>query len=324
MPATRIRSSRSTAATCSRCCSTPSRERIGPERVVAGLDAASRVEQDGDGGVASISAIPPASRCRRAARAVAIACDGIHSVDPQAVLSRTKARRAIRASTCGAASTRWQPFLSGASMVRAGWLATGKMVIYPIRDAVDADGRQLVNWVAEIETPHHRRRDWNRARQARRFHRRLRRLAFRLARRAGVHSRRRHGARISDGRPGPAAALELRPRHAARRRRPPDGAARLERRRPGDPRRARARRLPCARRTIRRRRSRPTRTSRRAATARIVLTNRTQAAGRDPARGLPSAPATGRSRASRTSSAATSWRRCPRATSRSRATTGRG
>src|SRR3982750_3284061 len=47
-------------------------------------------------------------------------------------------------------------------MVRAGWLATGKMVIYPIRDAVDAEGRQLVNWVAEIETPHHRRRDWNR------------------------------------------------------------------------------------------------------------------------------------------------------------------
>ena len=59
-------------------------------------------------------------------------------------------------------TTRWQPFLSGANMVRAGWLATGKMVIYPIRDAVDAEGRQLVNWVAEIETPHHRRRDWNR------------------------------------------------------------------------------------------------------------------------------------------------------------------
>src|SRR5919202_4267712 len=58
--------------------------------------------------------------------------------------------------------TRWKPFLSSASMVRAGWLATGKMVIYPIRNNIDAAGRQLVNWVAEIETPHYKKRDWNR------------------------------------------------------------------------------------------------------------------------------------------------------------------
>ena len=57
--------------------------------------------------------------------------------------------------------TRWKPILSGASMVRAGWLSHGKMVIYPIRPA-GADGLQLVNWVAEIETPSYRRRDWNR------------------------------------------------------------------------------------------------------------------------------------------------------------------
>src|SRR5437763_13431586 len=57
--------------------------------------------------------------------------------------------------------TRWKPILSGASMVRAGWLSHGKMVIYPIRPA-DADGLQLINWVAEIETPTYRKRDWNR------------------------------------------------------------------------------------------------------------------------------------------------------------------
>jgi 2-polyprenyl-6-methoxyphenol hydroxylase-like FAD-dependent oxidoreductase len=45
--------------------------------------------------------------------------------------------------------------------VRAGWLSHGKMVIYPIRPA-DADGFQLINWVAEIETPVYRKRDWNR------------------------------------------------------------------------------------------------------------------------------------------------------------------
>jgi 2-polyprenyl-6-methoxyphenol hydroxylase-like FAD-dependent oxidoreductase len=53
-----------------------------------------------------------------------------------------------------------KPFLSGASMVRAGWLSVGKMVIYPIRDNVDGQGNQLVNWVAEIEAEQPARRDW--------------------------------------------------------------------------------------------------------------------------------------------------------------------
>jgi 5-methylphenazine-1-carboxylate 1-monooxygenase len=44
-------------------------------------------------------------------------------------------------------------------MVQAGWLATGKMVIYPMRNDIDGEGRQLVNWVAEIETPRHQTRD---------------------------------------------------------------------------------------------------------------------------------------------------------------------
>jgi 2-polyprenyl-6-methoxyphenol hydroxylase-like FAD-dependent oxidoreductase len=56
----------------------------------------------------------------------------------------------------------WPSFLSGASMVRAGWLSTGKMVIYPIRDAVDESGRQLVNWVAELAAPMRHEQDWNR------------------------------------------------------------------------------------------------------------------------------------------------------------------
>jgi 2-polyprenyl-6-methoxyphenol hydroxylase-like FAD-dependent oxidoreductase len=47
-------------------------------------------------------------------------------------------------------------------MTRVGWLAKAKMVIYPIRDRIDAEGRQLINWVVEIETPHHQQRDWNR------------------------------------------------------------------------------------------------------------------------------------------------------------------
>jgi 2-polyprenyl-6-methoxyphenol hydroxylase-like FAD-dependent oxidoreductase len=58
--------------------------------------------------------------------------------------------------------TRWKPFLTGASMVRVGWLNTAKVLIYPIRDDIDAEGNQLINWVVDIETDKYKsQRDWN-------------------------------------------------------------------------------------------------------------------------------------------------------------------
>ncbi|GAA1240434.1 hypothetical protein GCM10009609_00100 [Pseudonocardia aurantiaca] len=36
------------------------------------------------------------------------------------------------------------------------------MVIYPIRNDVDGNGNQLINWVAELETPQRSGRDWTR------------------------------------------------------------------------------------------------------------------------------------------------------------------
>ncbi|WP_353211911.1 FAD-dependent monooxygenase [Rhodovarius sp.] len=47
-------------------------------------------------------------------------------------------------------------------MIRAGWLSHGKMVIYPIRNDIDEEGHQLINWVAKIDTPEHLERDCNR------------------------------------------------------------------------------------------------------------------------------------------------------------------
>jgi len=58
--------------------------------------------------------------------------------------------------------TRWKPFMSGASMIRVGWHHPAKLLIYPIRNNIDAEGRQLVNWVCDIETPTYKERDWNR------------------------------------------------------------------------------------------------------------------------------------------------------------------
>ena len=91
----------------------------------------------------------------------AIGCDGIHSVLRKQFFPDEGPPR-----YCGCnmwrGVTRHKPFLSGAPMVRAGWLAHGKMVIYPIRNDIDDQGRQLINWVAEIDTPEHLERDWNR------------------------------------------------------------------------------------------------------------------------------------------------------------------
>jgi 2-polyprenyl-6-methoxyphenol hydroxylase-like FAD-dependent oxidoreductase len=92
---------------------------------------------------------------------VAIACDGINSAIRKQFFPGEGEPR-YSGVNMWRGVTRWQPMLSGASMVRAGWLSHGKMVIYPIRPA-GADGRQLINWVAEIETPIYRKRDWNRA-----------------------------------------------------------------------------------------------------------------------------------------------------------------
>ncbi len=92
---------------------------------------------------------------------VVIACDGLHSVIRKK-LHPDEGEPRYSGVNMWRGVTRWKPFLSGASMTRVGWLVPGKMVIYPIRNNVDAEGRQLVNWVAEVTTPKYEKRDWNR------------------------------------------------------------------------------------------------------------------------------------------------------------------
>ncbi len=118
------------------------------------------VEQD-ESGVSVHFSDGPAGVNRSAIRGrAAIACDGINSaVRKQFFPDEGEPRYSGINMWRGV--TRWKPMLSGASMVRAGWMSHGKMVIYPIR-AAGGDGLQLINWVAEIETPIYRKRDWNR------------------------------------------------------------------------------------------------------------------------------------------------------------------
>jgi len=136
------------------------RARAGHDRIVTNRHCLG-VEQD-DGGVTVTFADGPGGGSRFTVHGrVAIACDGINSAIRKQFFPDEGEPR-YSGVNMWRGVTRWKPMLSGASMVRAGWLSHGKMVIYPIR-AADSDGLQLVNWVAEIETPNYRKRDWNRA-----------------------------------------------------------------------------------------------------------------------------------------------------------------
>jgi 2-polyprenyl-6-methoxyphenol hydroxylase-like FAD-dependent oxidoreductase len=134
-------------------------ERLGPDSVVTGHRCTGVTQggdhidanfEDGEGRV-----LPPARA------SIVVGCDGIHSALRKQLYPDEGAPR-YSGVNMWRGVTACKPFLTGGSMVRAGWLAHGKMVIYPIRNNIDEQGRQLVNWVAEIETPARTQRDWTR------------------------------------------------------------------------------------------------------------------------------------------------------------------
>jgi 2-polyprenyl-6-methoxyphenol hydroxylase-like FAD-dependent oxidoreductase len=133
------------------------RERIGEHAVVSD-HRCTGFEQDEDG--VTIRFADGAGNVRAPVRvALAIGCDGIHSAIRKQLYPNDGPPR-YSGVNMWRGTIVMKPFLSGATMVRAGWLSVGKMVIYPIRDNVDGRGNQLVNWVAEIEAEQPARRDW--------------------------------------------------------------------------------------------------------------------------------------------------------------------
>ncbi len=127
------------------------RERLGAGAVLLGRKCAA-LEQDAQG----VSVRFEDGSSERGAAAVG--CDGIHSA-VRRKLHPGEGPPAYQGINMWRGVTRARPYLGGASMVVAGWLESGKMVIYPIREA--GEGRQLINWVAEIQSPRNVRQDWN-------------------------------------------------------------------------------------------------------------------------------------------------------------------
>jgi 2-polyprenyl-6-methoxyphenol hydroxylase-like FAD-dependent oxidoreductase len=132
--------------------------RLGPDSVLLGhkVVAVEQVEQHAtalvecaDGSTTSLDA------------ATVVAADGIHSA-VRAQLFPNEGPPRYSGIMMWRGTVVWPRFLSGASMVRVGWFTKGKLVIYPVRNDVDGSGRQLINWVAELETPQRAERDWTR------------------------------------------------------------------------------------------------------------------------------------------------------------------
>jgi 2-polyprenyl-6-methoxyphenol hydroxylase-like FAD-dependent oxidoreductase len=90
---------------------------------------------------------------------VVIACDGINSAIRKQFYP--KDTLAFAGINTWRGVTRRKPILGGRSYMRVGSILTGKIVIYPIVDNVDADGNQLINWMAEIKRDTFHQNDWN-------------------------------------------------------------------------------------------------------------------------------------------------------------------
>lgn len=135
--------------------------RAGADRVVTNHRCIA-VEQDASGATAHFE--NPATKQRQPSQrgTAVIACDGIHSAIRKQLFPNEGPPR-YSGLNMWRGVTRWKPFLDGATFVRIGWHKPAKVLIYPIRDNIDGEGRQLINWVCDIEqeTPIEQR-DWNR------------------------------------------------------------------------------------------------------------------------------------------------------------------
>ena len=135
--------------------------RAGAGRVVTG-HRCTGVEQDEHSATAHFEDPATHEKLPSQRGSIVVSCEGIHSSIRKQFFPNEGPPR-YSGLNMWRGVTRWKPFLDGATMVRVGWHKPAKVLIYPIRDDIDAEGRQLINWVCDIEQEHPiAQRDWNR------------------------------------------------------------------------------------------------------------------------------------------------------------------
>jgi 2-polyprenyl-6-methoxyphenol hydroxylase-like FAD-dependent oxidoreductase len=132
------------------------RERLGAERIVMDCSCVGAVQE---GERVRLSLRSRAAALPDITADVVIACDGVNSAlrklfypDETLAFAGINSWRGV---------TRHAPILTGRSYLRIGAIRTGKLVVYPIAGDVDGGGRQLINWMAEIQQESFTRNDWN-------------------------------------------------------------------------------------------------------------------------------------------------------------------
>ena len=139
---------------------------LGAENIRTGHKLASFEESAGPRDLAKVAA----RFADRAGRSVGeatgdilIAADGIHST-ARARFYPDEGMPKWNGAIMWRGLTEGKPFLSGASIVKAGWTRQ-KFVVYPISRRHAAQGKALINWIADLHTDSHdllAREDWNR------------------------------------------------------------------------------------------------------------------------------------------------------------------
>ncbi len=91
--------------------------------------------------------------------AVLVGADGVHSI-VRKTLNPGEGGPCFHGINLWRGVARCKPFLTGSSIARVGAMHA-TIIMYPIRDNVDDEGNQLVNWVVEVDSQSAVKADWN-------------------------------------------------------------------------------------------------------------------------------------------------------------------
>jgi 5-methylphenazine-1-carboxylate 1-monooxygenase len=131
--------------------------RAGPESIRLGHKCV-RVSQSGDR-VSATFVRGDGSERVECSGSILIGCDGVHSL-VRNTFYPDEGPPKFHGINLWRGVTRHKPFLTGNSIARVGAMRT-TIIIYPIRDSIDEQGNQLVNWVAEVDSDKAAPVDWN-------------------------------------------------------------------------------------------------------------------------------------------------------------------
>lgn len=132
--------------------------RLGPECIVTDRRCVG-FEQDETGVSLRFRRTTTGEDCPPVRADIAIGCDGVNSTVRSQFYPAEKL--VFTGINTWRGVTRRAPILTGRTYMRVGSIRTGKIVIYPIIDAIDSKGSQLINWTTEIETGGKEQNDWN-------------------------------------------------------------------------------------------------------------------------------------------------------------------